>query len=67
MEIRTYLGTKPDRLDFQVENGDIDLKTKLTPQLCLDTPIMFSAMSYGAISLNLMNLWRVQQPNVAHT
>jgi len=53
MEIRTYLGTKPDSLDFQVENGDVVLQTKLTPQLCLDTPIMFSGMSYGAISLNL--------------
>ena len=29
------------------------MKTQLTPQLCLDTPIMFSAMSYGAISLNV--------------
>ena len=53
MEIRTYLGAKPDRLDFKVENGESVLKTQLTPQLCLDTPIMFSAMSYGAISLNV--------------
>ena len=53
MEIRTYLGAKPDRLDFAVENGETVLKTQLTPQLCLDTPIMFSAMSYGAISLNV--------------
>ncbi len=51
MEIRTYLGAKPDRLDF--DNDGVTLKTKLTPQLCLDTPIMFSAMSYGAISLNV--------------
>jgi glutamate synthase domain-containing protein 2 len=29
------------------------LKTELTPQLTLETPIMFSAMSYGAISLNV--------------
>ena len=28
------------------------LKTKLAPQLSLETPIMFAAMSYGAISLN---------------
>jgi glutamate synthase domain-containing protein 2 len=53
MEIRTYLGTKPDCLDFKVEKGETVLKTQLTPQLCLDTPIMFSAMSYGAISLNV--------------
>jgi glutamate synthase domain-containing protein 2 len=53
MEIRTYLGAKPDKLDLAVENGETILKTQLTPQLCLDTPIMFSAMSYGAISLNV--------------
>ena len=53
MEIRTYLGTKPDKLDLEIENGEVVLKTQLTPQLCLDTPIMFSAMSYGAISLNV--------------
>jgi glutamate synthase domain-containing protein 2 len=53
MEIRTYLGTKPNKLDITVENGEPVLKTKLTPQLCLDVPIMFSAMSYGAISLNV--------------
>ncbi len=53
MEIRTYLGTKPDRLEMKFENGQVLLKTQLTPQLCLDTPIMFSAMSYGAISLNV--------------
>jgi glutamate synthase domain-containing protein 2 len=53
MEIRTYLGTKPDRLDFEVKNGEIVLETQLTPQLRLDTPIMFSAMSYGSVSLNV--------------
>ncbi len=53
MEIRTYLGAKPDHLDFDMSNGDITLQTKIAPQLCLDTPIMFSAMSYGAISLNV--------------
>lgn len=52
MEIRTYLGAKPDNLEMELENGQIVLKTLLTPQLQLDTPIMFSAMSYGAISLN---------------
>jgi glutamate synthase domain-containing protein 2 len=53
MEIRTYLGAKPDQLEMELENGSVALKTELTPQLCLDTPIMFSAMSYGAISLNV--------------
>jgi glutamate synthase domain-containing protein 2 len=53
MEIRTYLGAKPDNVEMELENGTVVLKTSLTPQLQLDTPIMFSAMSYGAISLNV--------------
>jgi glutamate synthase domain-containing protein 2 len=53
MEIRTYLGAKPDELEMELENGSVLLKTKLAPQLRLDTPILFSAMSYGAISLNV--------------
>jgi glutamate synthase domain-containing protein 2 len=53
MEIRTYLGAKPDNVEMELENGAVVLKTSLTPQLRLDTPIMFSAMSYGAISLNV--------------
>ena len=53
MEIRTYLGAKPDRLEMELENGDVVLKTELAPQLCLETPIMFSALSYGAVSLNV--------------
>ncbi|KON31660.1 glutamate synthase [miscellaneous Crenarchaeota group-1 archaeon SG8-32-3] len=53
MEIRTYLGAKPDELEMEMENGSILLKTKLAPQLRLNTPILFSAMSYGAISLNV--------------
>src|SRR5512136_1642592 len=53
MEIRTYLGGKPDKIDFAVGKGELLLQTILTPQLCLDTPIMFSAMSYGAVSLNV--------------
>jgi glutamate synthase domain-containing protein 2 len=53
MEIRTYLGAKPEKMELEIENNRLLLKTKLTPQLCLDTPIMFSAMSYGAVSLNV--------------
>ena len=53
MEIRTYLGAKPDKIDLEIDNGRLLLKNELTPQLRLDTPIMFSAMSYGAISLNV--------------
>lgn len=53
METRTYLGAKPDALELEYENGNVSLKTKIAPQLTLETPIMFSAMSYGAISLNV--------------
>lgn len=48
MELKTYLGRKPEAI--KVENGR--LAEKLPPQLELDIPIMFSAMSYGSISLN---------------
>ncbi len=41
MELRTFLGKKPDHID-----------SPTYPQLKLDIPIMFSAMSYGSISLN---------------
>ncbi len=51
MELTTYLGRKPDRLDIEPETGE--LKTKLAPQVKLDVPIMFGAMSYGAISINV--------------
>ncbi len=57
MEIRTYIGRKPDRLEFR-NSGNTKtklktrLKTKMYPQLELSTPILFSAMSYGSISLN---------------
>ena len=53
MELRTYLGRKPNQLEFtQGENGDIKLETTLQPQVKLDVPIVFAAMSYGAVSLN---------------
>ncbi|APH38859.1 glutamate synthase-related protein [Methanohalophilus halophilus] len=53
MELRTYLGQKPSKLDIRKqENGDIELNTKLSPNLELQTPIMIGHMSYGAISLN---------------
>jgi glutamate synthase domain-containing protein 2 len=51
MELTTYLGRKPERLEL--EPGTNNLKTKMTPLVKLDVPIMFSAMSYGAVSLNV--------------
>jgi glutamate synthase domain-containing protein 2 len=56
MEIKTFIGRKPDKLEFKIsgsgKNARARLKTKMSPQLELSTPIMFSAMSYGSISLN---------------
>lgn len=48
MELKTFLGRKPDML--KIENGR--LAEKLPPQLELEVPVMFSAMSFGSISLN---------------
>jgi glutamate synthase domain-containing protein 2 len=51
MELRTYLGRKPDRVEL--EAGTLKLKTRLAPQVAIETPIVFSALSYGAVSLNV--------------
>jgi len=50
MELTTYLGRKPDRVEL---GRDGSLKTELSPQVKLEVPIMFAAMSYGAVSLNI--------------
>jgi glutamate synthase domain-containing protein 2 len=52
MELRTYLGRKPDKLEVSFSGKNFQLKEPLPPQLQLETPILFSAMSYGAISYN---------------
>ncbi|MBN1432474.1 MAG: IMP dehydrogenase [Methanomicrobiaceae archaeon] len=53
MELRTYLGKKPRQIVLdRTKKGDYDLKTKLSPNLMLETPVMIGHMSYGAISLN---------------
>ena len=50
METRTFLGKKPDHLE---RGPDGKLRTdNLPPQLRLEVPILFSAMSYGSISYN---------------
>jgi glutamate synthase domain-containing protein 2 len=49
MELTTYLGQKPDRVEFD----SLGLKTELAPQVKIEVPVMFSAMSYGAVSLNV--------------
>ena len=50
METRVFLGARPDAL--KVNERDFTVTTKLPPQLKLDVPVMFSAMSFGSISLN---------------
>ena len=49
METKTYLGKKAGEI-IRDENGNIVPKT--SPQLELEVPIMFSAMSYWSISYN---------------
>lgn len=49
MEIRTILGRKPEKLEVEKKGKSI---SKMPPQVMLETPIMFSAMSFGSISLN---------------
>ncbi|MFQ5866517.1 MAG: glutamate synthase-related protein, partial [bacterium] len=54
MELKAYLGSKPEKLEVERDNKrKFQLKTKMAPQLELETPIMFSAMSYGSISYNV--------------
>jgi glutamate synthase domain-containing protein 2 len=50
MELTTYLGAKPDRVEIDGEGNAV---TELPPQVRLDVPVMFAAMSYGAVSLNV--------------
>lgn len=49
MELRTYLGRKPDTVEL---NPDGTLKTRTPPNVCIETPIIFAPMSFGSISLN---------------
>lgn len=49
METRTFLGKKPGKIE---RDADGNLVNNLSPQLQLNVPIMFSAMSYGSISYN---------------
>jgi len=51
MELITYLGRKPDRVEIDLLTRK--LKTIIPPQVKLKIPVMFSAMSYGAVSLNV--------------
>lgn len=50
MELTTWLGRKPDKLELDDKSK---LKTKMAPQVKIEVPVMFAAMSYGAVSLNV--------------
>ncbi len=52
MELRTFLGRKPERLELDYSGESLKIKNPIPPQLKLEAPILFSAMSYGAISYN---------------
>jgi glutamate synthase domain-containing protein 2 len=53
MELRTFLGRKPDLIDVVFEDGRPRLKSELDPQLELATPLIFGGMSFGSVSLNV--------------
>ncbi|MBO6054236.1 MAG: 4Fe-4S binding protein [Oscillospiraceae bacterium] len=49
METRVFLGKKPEKIQRDASGN---LICDLPPQIHLDLPVMFSAMSYGSISYN---------------
>ena len=54
MELRTYLGRKPDHLEVEPDpDNGFRLKNKVSNNIKLETPIIFSGMSYGSVSLNV--------------
>jgi len=54
MELRTYLGRKPDHLEVEPDSDNgFRLKNKVSNNIKLETPIIFSGMSYGSVSLNV--------------
>ena len=52
MELKTYLGAKPEKVEYEMGPDGPVVTTPTSPQLELEVPIMFSAMSYGSISFN---------------
>ncbi len=56
MELRTYLGRKPDSVEVEPDGkGGYRLAegAGVSKNIRLDTPIIFSPMSYGSVSLNV--------------
>ena len=50
METTTFIGRRPEKIARDVNGALVD---NLPPHLEMEEPIMFSAMSYGAVSLNV--------------
>ncbi len=50
METITFIGRRPEKIERDNEGNLVD---NLPPHLEMRTPIMFAAMSYGAVSLNV--------------
>lgn len=50
MELITYLGRKPDKVDHDVHGN---ITANLSPQVKIEVPIMFAAMSYGSTSIHV--------------
>lgn len=53
MELRTYLGAKPDRIKLVSHDGKPSLEGPMPPRVKVEIPILFSAISYGAISFQV--------------
>ena len=56
MELRTYLGSKPDSIEVACDDeGGFKLKRRkgFAAGIRLDVPIIFAPMSYGSVSLNV--------------
>jgi len=52
MELRTYLGRRPEKLEFSRNNGKWKLQGPVPNTLKVELPILFAPMSYGSISYN---------------
>jgi glutamate synthase domain-containing protein 2 len=56
MELRTYLGRKPDSVEVTSDGGGgfrLADGAGMSNNIELDTPIIFAPMSYGSVSLNV--------------
>jgi len=55
MELRTFVGKRPQKVEVKermAEGGtEVSLATKIGPTLKLEVPVLFTALSYGAVNL----------------